>query len=305
VRFSVETWSPEYGLSVDAETLADSAGDVDAGIEVPVGKWESITPPARSHEIEHVLFIDGVRRIDARVWIQDGDRSRVGVCASVAAGSVVCTPGSARIDEVAIARALFAPAVASGDSIATTHGIYEYRPVPGDGPEAAYLGIHELMTQLELAAARAHDCDLVVFDGPLRGRNDPVGVGYVKTQHVQYLPDELMPVLGRLGDGDRTPLFLIGFGGYRRYSWYLRLPGSRSHPLSGIVRLELPAIGPVVDAAGRADSVSSVLPRYASSPHREPRAPQNLYPVAGLEQQLRHRLGDPLLMERALRRAAA
>jgi len=66
-----------------------------------------------------------------------------------------------------------------------------------------------------------------------------------------------------------------------------------------------PAVGPVVDAVVRAEIVSACLPRFASEPHKEPRAPQNLYPIAGLENQLRHQLGDALLLERSLRVAAA
>ena len=66
------------------------------------------------------------------------------------------------------------------------------------------------MTSLEVRIAAQPGCELVVFDGPLRGRSDPCSVGYVKTQHVQYLPDPLMPVLMSLGDGERTPLFHIG-----------------------------------------------------------------------------------------------
>ena len=37
-----------------------------------------------------------------------------------------------------------------------------------------------------------------------------------------------------------------------------------------------------------------LLTGYASEQHKEPRAPQNLYPIAGLEQELRRRLGDSL-----------
>ena len=51
--------------------------------------------------------------------------------------------------------------------------------------------------------------------------------------------------------------------------------------------------------------MSACLPRFASQAHKEPRAPQNLMPIAGLEQRLRHLLGDPVLLERALRLAAA
>jgi hypothetical protein len=48
-----------------------------------------------------------------------------------------------------------------------------------------------------------------------------------------------------------------------------------------------------------------VLPRYASAEYKDTRAPQNLYPIAGLERELRRRLGDQRLLYRALRVAAA
>ena len=114
-------------------------------------------------------------------------------------------------------------------------------------------------------------------------------------------------MLGRLGDGERTPLVLIGDRGpWSRWSWYLRLPGPRSHPLSGVVRCELPGTGLGVATPSPAPtSVSACLPRFASRPHKDARAPQNLTPIAGLEHRLRHLLGDPVLLERSLRVAAA
>ncbi len=47
------------------------------------------------------------------------------------------------------------------------------------------------------------------------------------------------------------------------------------------------------------------LPRFASCEEKDPRAPQNLYPIGGLERELRRRLGDPMLIMRSLREAAA
>jgi hypothetical protein len=43
-----------------------------------------------------------------------------------------------------------------------------------------------------------------------------------------------------------------------------------------------------------------MLPRFASDAARDPRAPQNLYPIGGLEAQLKHRLGDPAVVRRAI-----
>jgi hypothetical protein len=48
-----------------------------------------------------------------------------------------------------------------------------------------------------------------------------------------------------------------------------------------------------------------LLPPLASSAHKDPRAPQNLVPIGGLERELRRRLGDQQLLYRSLRMAAA
>jgi hypothetical protein len=202
-----------------------------------------------------------------------------------------------------VAYGVFASAESAGP-ILTKNVTYELFPVADDTIDGLYLGIHERMTALEASVSGLDGAELVIFDGPLRGRTSPTGVGFVKTQHVQYLPDVLHHVIGRLGVGERTPLFLINQGGLTRWSWYLRLPGPVAHPFSGIARCELPGVGSASDAAIRAETVTSVLPAYASQPHKDPRAPQNLYPIAGLERELRRRLGDPALLERELRAAA-
>lgn len=270
MKFAVESWAPEYGISADESQLLEAAGNVDVTVEVALADWGPLSPPAGTMLPARLLFVDGVRRIDARVWYDDNGITRAGVCASVAAGSVSCADSKATINEACVGRGFFAKSSASAGPISTKHGAYEYFPCPGDTPEDFYLGIHEQMTAIESKIAAQHDADLVVFDGPLRGRNDPLAVGYVKTQQVQYLPDEIQPVLGRLGDGQRTPLFLIGGRGRTAYSWYLRLPGPRLQPMSGIVRCELVARGTVQNAAERANEITLTLPKYASEPHKDP-----------------------------------
>jgi hypothetical protein len=302
VRFSVEAWAPEYGIAIDLDDLLEATESIDATVERALADWEPITPePVVAPD--RIVFVDGVRRIDARVWIHDGERPHAGICASVAAGRVACSRGRAEVSDVLVDRVVIASAHSPAGPVITRDATYEFVPTPTADPDDVYNAIHQRMTELEQRIAES-ECDLVVFDGPLRSRTDSRGVGYVKTQKVQHLPDEVVPVLGRLGDGDRTPLFLIG-GGFTRWSWYVRLPGPRTHALSGIVRCELPGVGSAPDAIDRASEISALLPRFASAPHKEPRAPQNLYPIAGLEQALRRRLGDPLLLDRSLRLAAA
>jgi hypothetical protein len=71
-----------------------------------------------------------------------------------------------------------------------------------------------------------------------------------------------------------------------------------------VVRCELGADVERAEAVRLADAVTRALPRFASVGHKDPRAPQNLYPIAGLERELRRRLGDPALLYRDLRMAA-
>ncbi len=306
MRFAVESWSPDYGVAADATQMDDATSEVDITLEMAEIDWQPVQPSIAAAPYERVVFVDGVRRVDANIWFEDGLITRPGMCASVAAGSVLCTGNQARVVETIIVRGFFSRSSSDADSILTAHGSYQYFPCAGDATDALYLGIHDEMTRCESRLAGSVEADLVVYDGPLRGRSDHRAVGYVKTQQVQYLPDEVQPVLARLEPGQRTPLFGIGGrGDWGRFSWYLRLPGLRSQPLSGIVRLEMVATGSVDQATERADRVTLALPRFASESHKDPRAPQNLYPIGGLEQRLRHLLGDANVLERALRRAAA
>ncbi len=305
VRVAIDGWSPEYGTSMEPQ-VETSDEPVDAGVETPTDRWAPVGVPADVTHPSSVLFVDGVRRIDARAWLVHDDApdvARPGVCATVAAGAVRTDGGAAHVVSAAVSRGVFA--AAGVEPLVTHHGTYEARPAPDDSPEGLYLAVHAAMTALEAeVSAAAPPADLVIYDGPLRNRED--GVGYVKTHHVQYLPDHLHAVTGRLSVGERTPMFLIG-GRFTRWSWYLRLPGPMSHPHSGVVRCESATenLSSIPDAIARADAVTAVLGRFASEPHKDPRAPQNLYPIAGLERELRRRLGDQRLMEVALRRAVA
>lgn len=318
MRFAVEAWDPGYGSSagpgVRASELETTSRDVDVAVERPSERWAPVATdvgPDRSGQPESVTFVDGVRRIDARIWIEQPDGvSRPGVCASVAAGAVCCRRDRADIIDVIVARGLYT-AADGAEAIADAGGLgtdYATRSVPDDTDEAQYFGVHTHMSELETELSRrlstVAGSDPIVFDGPLGDRDHASAVGYVKTQHVHYLPDELRPTVGALAVGQRTPLFFVA-GRSPIWSWYLRLPGPVGHSMSGVVRLELPGHGSVDSAAGRADQISNLLGRFASSPHKEARAPQNLYPIAGLERELRHRLGDARLLERALRRSAA
>jgi hypothetical protein len=308
MRFAVETWAPDFGAPADgAAGLGESGAPVDAAVERDPGEWAPIRP--RGEPAASVLFVDGVQRVDARVWVTGDDgMTRPGACASWAAGAVRCAEREAAVVAAEVRRGVLCPGVAA-EAIATRHGVWRPVAVP-DPPVGDPVGLAlgqargNLEARVAGAAAAGGPVDLVIVDGPLGGLHHiPGAVGYVKTHHVTYLPPDLQAVATALGPGERTPLFTVGEGRFR-WSWYLRLPGPATHPWWGVVRCEAPGdLGPAV-AADRADRVTVTLPRFASQPFQNPRAPQNLHPIAGLERQLKRRLGDVRLLERALRQAA-
>lgn len=304
MRFAVEAWAPEYGAPLDEAVDGATTEPVVLDVEVAPEQWAPRRPPASTVLPASVLFTDGVRRIDARVWIADGEGvDQRGICASYAAGAVLSN-GSAKVVAAKTMRAVLSPA--ASDGISTVHGDWRPERVSSSDDEDLSVALQKCMGKLEAAVVRdAGGAGLVVVDGPISGMRDvPEAVGYVKTHRVQYLQPPQSAVVAALEAGERTPLFVTGtrFG---RYSWYLRLPGPVVHSWAGVVRCELAAGVEVAEAVRVADVTAAVLPRFASKPHKDTRAPQNLYPIAGLERQLRHRLGDPTLLHRSLLRAAA
>jgi hypothetical protein len=331
--FSVDPWDPGYGqaFSDEAEggSWPESTAELDLDLEMPADRWHPVDPDAAPARPRTVLFLDGIRRIDARIWVHSaangspangsasnsaaaeaaGAQPAPGIAASLAAGLVACD-GAARIAEVTIERGIFTAAPDAAD-IVTRHGRYPARRADGPGPDKLSLALQQRLSAAEVQLAMAFRAshqdadDLLIVDGPLRGRTHlDRTVGYIKTHHASYLPPRQAAVVGALNTGQRTPAFTMGTS-WRRHSWYLRLPGAPGVPWSGVVRLECSADLPATAAARLADLTARLLPPLASTPHKDPRAPQNLVPIGGLERELRRRLGDQQLLYRALRSASS
>lgn len=316
MRFSVDAWEPGYGTSFqdDGEAMEDARVQVDLEVEMPTDRWEpvpvsQVAPPAA------VRFVDGVRRIDARVWVAPpgAGASTMGICGSYAAGVVCSCDQGAHLSSLMVRRGLFTTASHATD-VGTEHGNWPVFPTaerPGE-PPAVNLSLalqRELATLEVVAAANARaghaiDDDLLVIDGPLRGRTRlERTVSLIKSHQASYLPPSVAAIIGELAPGERTPVLHLGTT-WQRFTWYLRLPGEIESTWSGIVRMECsPELPPEV-AIEHATLTQSVIPRFASESHKDARAPQNLYPIAGLETTLRHRLGDPQLLWRSLRTAS-
>ena len=317
MRIAVEAWSPEYSAGVDLPEPADlSVEGVRTDHEMP---WRPVPRAAGVQGVESVAFVDGTRRIDARVFVVDGGpRPHAGVAGSIGVGAVVCSirggePGDggapAEITHTSVTRHLAvgggrAPGLLAGPGLE-----YAPMPVPDDALELLVDAVHDHMRRREadVAIEHAEAGHLVFADGPLAVM-DPGKrrvIGYIKSHAKRYLPPEEETVLVALGCGERTPVF--SFGERRpRYSWYVRLcePERNGHGWQGLVRCEVPAAFSVDEAVALADQSTALLPRFASPRHWDKRAPQNLVPIAGLEKKLRHLLGERELIYRMIRSAA-
>jgi hypothetical protein len=312
MRFAVDSWQADYGSATEAGALAPSEVETEIDVEVPVAQWAPRSP-AGVGAAPVVLFVDGVRRVEARVWITEPDGVlHLGLAASYAAGVVLCN-SRARVVAADVERRLFT-AAPSAEAIDTRYGRFDVSATTKRTPEELSLDIQHNMGDLEARLARrasaeaaggnGHAGALVVVDGPLRTRCHERGtVGSIKTQHLSYGPPIVQQTIGALAAGERTPLFVVG-GAFPRWSWYVRLPGPVPHPLASVVRCEVDRDVAREEVITLADTVTATLPRYASSPAKDARAPQNLYPIGGLEADLRHRLGDAQLMLRGLALAA-
>lgn len=284
-----------------------SRQDIDLEVEVPVPVWAPIEAD-KTNAVTDVVFIDGVRRVEARIWATGDDgTTRQGLCASYAAGAVRSAPDQANVEQIIVERGLFSRA--GVEAIDTAHGRFEPYAASSDLDEQLVLALQMRMADVEARVAMRvledRPASLCVVDGPIRLRGIAgTIVGYVKTHHVQYLPAELHACVARLKPAERTPLVLIQRP-WSRYSFYLKLRTPDSHPWAGVVRIELLGDLPLPGAQKQANTVAATIPRYASEPYRDPRAPQNLTPIGALERELRHRLGDHELIVRGLRKAAS
>ena len=307
MKFTVDPWDPAYGTSVDSD-MQQSEVTVVVDVEVAAAAWAPRRPDPATAAPSSVLFVDGVRRLEARTWIATGDGDAVpGVFASFAAGTVRCD-GRARLVDAAVGRGVYSPAPVL-DDVDTRHGRFTAHTTRDATPEAMMYAVHEDMAECEVRIAeraRRDSDELIVLDGPLRKRGH-IGdaVGLIKSHHVRYLPAALDRVVGALGSGERTPVFRVDAAPFSRASWYTRLPGPEGGPWAGIIRCEVSGALATRTLAALADRVTVALPPFASEPHKDGRAPQNLYPIAGLERELRRRLGDQRLIYRALRSTAS
>lgn len=266
---------------------------------VPVGGSERSAP-------SRVFFVDGVRRVEARLTYDDPDEGPVpGILGAFGVGGVRWERSVPRstftklhVERMMVMAGGYQPSLSRIGGVPVTA-----ESVPDDDPSDLVSHLQRRMRAAEqsLAASLAGHDRLVVADGRIRELRPMPIVGFIKTHQVMYLPEEQRSLIGDLVSGQRTPLFSILTENFPRYSWYLRLADLRGgHSWTGIVRCEVSAAAGKDSALGIAAWTSALLPKLASERHLDPRAPQNLVPISALERELRRRMGDRSLARRAL-----
>ena len=316
-RFRVDPWAADYGSSLFEEGEARAKPGVRPFVETsdwdrPVGA-EVVARP------EAIVFVDGVQRTEIWGFVEAGERTVRSALASIGVGAAVCASDGAYVDSWKIDRVFALAADCGAEPLTVPAGAQLLRFLPEWPASSAVTDAEDVLTgaqaianaiskrrralERHLAEEMAAEDRLVVLDGRLLfdpSRATPV-VGLAKTIHEIYLEEPQRALVPRLGAGERTPVFAIDYETSTRYSWFLRLAPARpiNHSLAGIVRLETPDVGR--DEAVRLANLTAFhLPAFASKPEHDPRAPQNLLPVGGLERRLRHEMGDALFIRRAI-----
>jgi len=156
----VEAWSPEYGTSygIDAPDPDASEAPGAAGAQaVPAEDvpWAPIAPAAG--ELPPVAFLDGVSRVDARVFLEAGGELVAGLCGSVGVGAMK-TNGTTRFGATRVHRALVMPQGQHAEMPFVSQVLhYESRQATGPRPEDTRFALEALREEREglLAASLA------------------------------------------------------------------------------------------------------------------------------------------------------
>jgi hypothetical protein len=304
-RLYCSDWSASYGNPY----LEPPASPADLDI-APIVEDNGVlrardVPPAPGITL---VFVDGVRRMEAHLTLERTGTVTRAVTGAHGVGAVVCRPGA--VPQWDSCQATRYVVWEGGEAVPLPSGSgFSWRvdSLPPGAASTAEMRLQNLMRDAErdLAEDLANETRVVVLDGPLnrvRTQGKRV-VGYVKTHWRIPLDAAGRAVVAALLPGQRTSLLAPRDD---VYTAYLRLPTSGAAGTWGAtVRLEIPTHVGVSQAAAWADDACALLPRYAGVPHIDPRAPQNLQPVAALERHLRHLLGDAGLATRAVRAAVA
>ena len=311
MAWKLEAWNPEYALPERVATDDEASGleDIKTHYE---GEWKAHRPAAVELDNWPIVYlVDGRQRIDALIADSQGRRA---LLATVIAGAVLRDGGGIRPVGEPLKKHLL---LHSSDLEETLPpGLQHYQPlrVPRSDPASLRSKVTEEMRTLEARLVNELEGGLVVVDGQIypggQALEEPGRIlGYTKTQPATYLGPEHQALLYALEPLERTPIFSIPGYARRRpldvFSWYVRLPLNPSTVFyngAALLRVETLSAEPR-DAIPLADFSVSLFGALASSPVRDPRAPQNLIPIGGLEQWLGRHMGQAEVVRRRIAQA--
>ena len=311
LQLRIDPWAASYEGAYQLEDeLSTAKAEVDLTPEVQdLAQWGPRTP-AFIEAPDTAVFIDGVQRVELRVLGDSNGQIVYGAFSSVAVGAAVMRRGGSCVQPEPARRVIALSAGASCEPWTVPCGTaaltYVAESDPDIGTDAWQNAVRNVRRAAEIALGQRMveaDHPLVIVDGRLgfepSRRSHAIGVA--KTIRTRYLEAPYSDILRELRPGTRTPVFAIKYE-HPVFSWYIRLSQQRpfDHDWAGIVQVETWA-GIGIEAAVRlADLTALHLPRFASTPEWDSRAPQNLFPIAALEQHLRHEMGDPEWIRRNL-----
>ncbi len=326
----LDPWATEYNTAYHAEDVSNEAkANVDAYFERAAADWQAIKPQTPNSNWNELIFLDGSRRVEARVLLEDDKRQAAfGALGSYGVGAVSCCPERSRPARVLMADNLLVTericALGSGQQLdnfsvktqlASQLGEFHYRVISTAERDAEAV-VRRLQTEMREAekhlASRLLNLypeALIICDGPRPYLGSEVNViGYVKTIHEPRLGQRELDVVRRLNQGERSPIYLVKNSKKEQqyFEWFFRLrdPNPWLYSLAGMVRLQAYAGSEpesrLKEVQQLADWLAGQLPRFASRQHQDPRAPQQLLPIRALEAELSRRMGHPQIVRRRL-----
>ena len=184
----VDPWDPQYGSSVEFDGELAAVAGLDLTVEAP-GTWSPMTVRLRSR-VPCCAFIDGVRRIDARLFADEGEVQVPGLAGSWAVGCAWSTrpPSIGTVEtgrEIVVGGGLLPPVLLA--RVGTQLLRFSPSAVPGSDFLDPLRGLQNAMREAEAETGTRRQsgggkAELVVADGPLSYAMAGRLVGMVKRQ---------------------------------------------------------------------------------------------------------------------------
>lgn len=325
-RLRMDPWGIDYNTALNVDPQREPASDINLDVEQAAGSWQAISPQVQQPAWPHVLFLDGSRRLEARLHLEDGaEHLAYGALATTAVGAVRTLPYAkygerARFERLPrVRRWCLLSNDMQHDPVellerANWPGQLTYLPrsFPETDPAAVVPALQSLMQSEERALAndlqQTDEEALLVFDGSLPFQGGPRMVGYLKTFTEMRVGLPELQVVVQLERGQRSPLYHVQQRNstHAYFEWFLRLrdPQAWHNTLAGMVRMQVysgeQTAKELAFARSVADWSALHLPSFATKAHQDPRAPQQLLPIRALEAELRRHMGNPLLLNRRM-----